>query len=299
MKNSTVTFFVLVLAGIASPFPAQAKIKVITSITPLRSLVESVGGDLVTVRSIGRGSEDPHFVEVRPSFIMAITDAQLYVEVGMSLDIWARPLIENARNDKIVIVDASKGIHILGVPTQRVSPLMGDVHPQGNPHYWMDPDNVPPMVRNILSGLVKIDPAHEATYKKNAEQFLSQLKAKTQEWTDELKPFKGTKILTYHESWEYFADRFGFDIEGEEEPKPGIPPSGSHTQDLIQMMKQNNVHVIFQENYYSTSTSDMIASKTGAKVLILPELCDGEPGTSSYIDLVNYDVQKIVAALKR
>jgi ABC-type Zn uptake system ZnuABC Zn-binding protein ZnuA len=297
MKRSK--FGVLALLMALLPATASAKVNVITSITPLRSLVESVGGDLVHVESIGRGDEDPHFVEVRPSFIMKIAKAKLYVSIGMSLDFWAKPLIENARNPDLVFVNASTGIHVLGLPTERVSPKLGDVHPQGNPHFWMDPYNIPVAVKNILSGLVKVDPAHADAYKKNAEAFLAALKSKTQGWLKAMAPYKGTKVITYHESWEYFADRFGLQLVGEEEPKPGIPPSGSHTQAIIQIVKSQKVPLIVQENYYSTSTSQMIAANTGAKVVVIPQLCDGAPGTSSYIDLIDYDVNHIVDALKK
>jgi len=278
---------------------ALAKTKVITSITVLKALVESVGGDLVEVSSIGRGTEDPHFVEVRPSFIMTIQGAKLYVSVGMSLDHWARPLIENSRNTDIVIVNASKGIHVLGLPTERVTPLMGDVHPEGNPHYWVDPYNIPIMVKNILTGLTTVDAANAEVYQKNAKAFLDKLKVATAGWEKRLAPFKGTKIVTFHESWEYFAERFKLDVVGFVEPKPGVPPSGAHTEEIIKTMKREKVPLILMEPYYSDSHPKLIAEQTGAKVVKIPQLCEGVPGTSSYIDLMEYDVSAIEKVLKK
>jgi ABC-type Zn uptake system ZnuABC Zn-binding protein ZnuA len=279
--------------------PAFAKLKVIASITPLQSITQSIGGDLVEVTSIARGTEDPHFVEVRPSFLMSIGQAKLYVSIGMSLDFWARPLIENARNENIVVINASTGIKVLGLPTERVSARLGDVHPEGNPHYWMDPYNIPVVVKNILNGLVKVDPANTETYQKNAKAFLAKLQAADAQWQKELAPYKGTKIVTYHESWEYFAEHFKLDAVAQVEPKPGIPPSGSHTDEVIQIVKRDKVPLILQEPYYPSAAPDLIARSTGAKVVKTPQLCGGAPGTDNYIDLVNHDVQAIAAALKK
>lgn len=279
--------------------PAFAKMKVIASITPLKSITESIGGDLVEVTSIARGTEDPHFVEVRPSFLMSIGQAKLYVSIGMSLDFWARPLIENARNEDIVVINASAGIKVLGLPTERVTARMGDVHPEGNPHYWVDPYNIPVVVKNILNGLVKVDPANTETYQKNAKAFLAKLQAADAQWQKELAPYKGTKIVTYHESWEYFAEHFKLDVVAQVEPKPGIPPSGSHTDEVIQIVKREKVPLILQEPYYPSAAPDLIARSTGAKVVKIPQLCGGAPGTDTYIDLMNHDVHAIVAAFKK
>jgi len=278
---------------------ANAKIEVITSITPLKSITESIGGDLVDVKSIGRGTEDPHFVEVRPSFIMTIAKAKMYVSIGMQLDYWAKPLIENSRNADILTVYANPGIHVLGLPTVRVTAQLGDVHPEGNPHYWLDPYNVPIMVKNILGGLVQVDPSHAEDYRKNAKAFLEQLKKADQDWQKRLKPYAGTKLVTFHESWNYFANHFHFVVAGQIEPKPGIPPSGSHTEEIIQLVKRDHIPLILQEPYYPSAHPDLIAKKTGAKVLKLPQLCEGVPGTETYIQLMEYNVSHIEKALKK
>lgn len=295
MKSTLVALITL----LSLSTPALAKMKVIASITPLQSITESIGGDLVDVSSIARGTEDPHFVEVRPSFLMSIGQAKLYVSIGMSLDFWARPLIENARNEDIVVINASSGIKVLGLPTERVSARLGDVHPEGNPHYWMDPYNIPVVVKNILNGLVKADPSHSETYQKNAKAFLAKLQAADAQWQKELAPFKGTKLVTYHESWDYFAEHFKLDVVAQVEPKPGIPPSGAHTDEVIQIVKRDKVPLILHEPYYPGAAPNLIARSTGAKVVKIPQLCGGAPGTDSYIDLMNHDVHAIATALKK
>ena len=293
-------FLPLLLALLLPAAPAWAKIKVIASITPLKSITESVGGDLVEVTSIARGNEDPHFVEVRPSFMMSIRSAKLYVSIGMSLDFWARPLIENARSSgDLQIVNCSTGIHVLGAPTERVTARLGDVHPEGNPHYWVDPYNVPIIVKNILTGLVAVDPDNAAKYQQNAKAFLEQLKKADEGWQKELAPYAGVKAITFHESWEYFAEHFKIDVRGQVEPKPGIPPSGSHTQEIINLVKREKIPLIIQEPYYPDAAPKLIAEQTGAKVVKLIQLCDGAPGTSSYIDMMNYNVNKLAEALKK
>jgi ABC-type Zn uptake system ZnuABC Zn-binding protein ZnuA len=237
----SIRILLLFASVFAWPATGSAKMLVIASITPLASIVQSVGGDLVEVKSIARGTEDPHFVEVRPSFMMAIRNAKLYVSIGMSLDFWARPLIESARSSDIQVVNASLGIHVLGLPTERVSAKLGDVHPEGNPHYWVDPFNVPIIVKNILGGLSKVDPTNEATYEKNARAFLDELKKADTEWRKRLAPYAGTKVVTFHESWNYFCEHFKLDDRGQVEPKPGIPPSGSHTEEIIELVKREKI----------------------------------------------------------
>ncbi len=276
-----------------------AKTKVITSTTTLKSLTEVVGGDLVEVTSIARAVEDPHFVEVRPSFIMQISSAKLYVSTGMSLDIWAKPLIENARNLSLVVVNASQGIHALEIPTEKLTAQLGDVHPEGNPHYWVDPYNVPIMLKNILSGLSKVDPEHQSSFEKNAEEFLGKLKNADQDWQKRRDPFKASKIAVYHASWNYFADHFHLNMIAEVEPKPGINPSGSHTAEVIQLIKREHIPVIIQEPYYSTSTTQMISEKTGAKLLKLSQMVGGSDNTGDYFSLIENMVKQFEDAVKK
>ncbi len=275
-----------------------SKVKVITSTTTLKSLTETIGGDFIEVTSIARPTEDPHFVEVRPSFIMQISSAKLYVSTGMSLDIWAKQLIENARNQNLVIINASQGIHALEVPTEKLTAQLGDVHPEGNPHYWMDPYNTPVVVKNILTGLVKVDPDHQSQFENNAKFFLAKLKTADLDWQKRLSKFKGSKIVVYHASWIYFTEHFHLNIIAEVEPKPGITPSGAHTEEVIQLIKREKVSVILQEPYYSSSTTQMIAEKTGAKLIKATQMVGGLDRTSNYIELIDQIVTQIEGALK-
>lgn len=293
--------FIIILT-IFSILPALSfadKIKVITSTTTLKSITQAITGDKLEVISIARPTEDPHFVEVRPSFIMQISSAKLYVSSGMSLDIWAKSLIENARNQSLIIVNASHDIHALDIPTEKVTAQLGDVHPEGNPHYWMNPFNIPIIVKNILTGLNKIAPEYKNDFENNAKSFIAKLKSADQDWQKKLAPFKGTKLVVYHASWIYFAEHFGFRIVAEVEPKPGINPSGAHTQEIIQLITNEKIPVIIQEPYYSSSTTQMIAEKTGAKLLKLTQMVDGSENTSNYIDLMNTIVSKLEGALKK
>ena len=291
-------FSVMILLGSLISVSAQAKIKVVTSITPLKSLVESVGGELVEVSSVGKATEDPHYVEVRPSFIMNVTNAKMYVMVGLSLDIWAKPLIESSRNSGIVIVNASLGVKPLDVPTERVSPLMGDVHPEGNPHYWVEPYNVSFMVKNILSGLSQVDPEHVKIYQENARKFLDELKKKTAEWDKRLAPYKGTKVVVYHDSWNYFIDHFKLVQVAEAEPKPGMPPSGAHTEQAIQIAIREKAKVFLMEPYYSDAHPKLIAEKAGMKIVKMVQMVGGLPGTDTYIKMMDYNISELEKALK-
>ena len=296
MKKNIMKYFTLIF--LLFTHPALAKIKVVTSITPLKSIVESVGGDLVEVSSVAKATEDPHFVEVRPSFLMNVADAKMFVMVGMALDIWAKPLIESSRNTGILIVNASIGLKPLDVPTERVTALMGDVHPEGNPHYWVEPYNVSFMVKNILAGLTKIDPEHAKNYLENAKKFLDKLKKKTTEWDQRLASAKGSKVIVYHSSWNYFIDHFKLTQVAEVEPKPGIPPSGAHTEEVIQIAKREKVKLILIEPYYSDAHAKMIAEKSGAKVVKLSQMVGGLSNTETYIKMMEYNVSEVEKALK-
>jgi zinc/manganese transport system substrate-binding protein len=269
---------------------AKAKIKVVTSTEDLAAITQAVGGDKVEVTSLGKGYQNPHFVPPKPSFILKLKDAQLLVTIGMDLDIWLPPLVESSRNRKLFrgnpgYVDASIGIPIQGAPAVRVDRSLGDVHGMGNPHYWLDPVNAKVISSNIVSGLKRVDPANGAYYDQQRQIFLKQLAGKLTGWLTMAKPLKGLKVITYHQSWPYFEKRFGLDTMGYVEPKPGIPPTPKHTQEIIQLIKQNNIKMILVEPYFNRATPDMIAKATGAKVLVIPSSVGGVPGATNYMGL--------------
>jgi zinc/manganese transport system substrate-binding protein len=303
---STQRFLSFALLGglFLAPASASAALKVITTTSDLASLAAEVGGDKVGVDSIAKGYQDPHFVEAKPSFVIKLHGADLLIAVGRELEIgWLPPLITQARNAKIQpggpgYLDASQTVRILDIPTGQITRAMGDVHPSGNPHYWLDPDNSKRIAKAIEGKLSAMDPANAAYYRQREADFERRLDAADARWRAALAPYKGVKIVTYHRSWPNFVDHFGFDVIGYVEPKPGIPPSPSHTIDLIQEMKRQSVKIILVEPYFDLKTPNSIALNTGAQVVVLAPSVGAEKEITDYIKLFDYDVNKLLAAFK-
>jgi zinc/manganese transport system substrate-binding protein len=299
------TLLVLAAAGgLMAATPARAALNVITTTEDLASIAREVGGDRIKVESLSRGYQDPHFVEAKPSFVFKLNKADLLVVVGRELEIgWLPPLITQARNAKIQpgadgYLDASLNAKILEIPTGQITRAMGDVHPLGNPHFWLDPDNGKRIAKAIEKKLAALDSASAAFYSQREEDFERRVSAADKGWQALMAPYKGTKIVTYHRSWPNFADHFGLDVMGYVEPRPGIPPSPSHTLELIKAMKEQNVKIILVEPYFDLKTPNSIARETGAKVLMLPPSVGGVPEVTDYIKLFDYDVRQIVEAIK-
>jgi zinc/manganese transport system substrate-binding protein len=298
-------FVPLALAGaFFAAAPARAALSVVTTTEDLASIAREVGGDKIKVESLSRGYQDPHFVEAKPSFVLKLHAADLLIVVGRELEIgWLPPLITQARNAKIQpgadgYLDASLTCKILEIPTGQITRAMGDVHPAGNPHYWLDPDNGKRIAKSIEKKLASMDSANTSTYAQREEDFERRLTAADKGWLAMMAPYKGTKIVTYHRSWPNFADHFGLDVMGYVEPKPGIPPSPSHTLELIKAMKDQNVKIILVEPYFDRKTPDSIARETGAKVLVMPPSVGGLPQVADYIKLFDYDVKLLVDTIK-
>jgi zinc/manganese transport system substrate-binding protein len=296
---------VLALAILASASRALAAINVVTSTEDLASIVREIGGDKVKIEAVARGYQDPHFVEPKPSFIVKLHSADLLVVVGRELEIgWLPPLIQQSRNAKIQpgadrYLDASLNVRILEIPTGLITRAMGDVHPLGNPHYWLDPDNGRKIAQAVQAKLSAISPSDAAYFAQRYADFDKRLAAAQQKWTAAMAPYKGLKVVTYHRSWPNFADRFGLDVIGYVEPRPGIPPTPSHTLDVIQEMKRQNVKLILVEPYFDLKTPQSIARATGAEVLVMPPSVGGVKEATDYIALFDYDVNTLVAAIKR
>lgn len=295
-----------VALGLASLPPAEAasKLNVITSVEDLAALTEEVGGDRVNVESIARGYQDPHFVEAKPSFILKLYKADLLVLVGRELEIgWLPPLIQQSRNSKIQVgaqgyLDASLHAQILEIPTGQITRAMGDVHPMGNPHYWLDPENGRIIAKDIAAKLSELQPEGRDYFEQRLADFERRLTEAEKNWDARMAPYKGTKIVTYHRSFPNFADRFGLDIVGYVEPRPGIPPSPSHTLDLINEMKRLQVKLILVEPYFDLKTPNSIGRETGAKVLVFLPSVGGEKEVKTYFDLFDYDINLLVNAMK-
>jgi ABC-type Zn uptake system ZnuABC Zn-binding protein ZnuA len=265
-------------AGMSRPVPASAqeKIAVVVTLPVLAELVKAVGGDRVEVTAIATPLQDPHFVDARPSYILAAGRARLFVTAGMDLEVGWEPLVrEGSRNANIQIgapgyVDASAHVQKLGVPSGRIDRSRGDVHPYGNPHYWLDPLNAVPLTADIALALTRIDPANAGLYNDRRRDFLAALERRMATWRSRMAPLEGRAVASYHESWEYFARRFGLEIVGTLEPKPGIPPSPSHLAQLMDRMKARDVTLILKEPYYENKNPELVARETGARVVELP-----------------------------
>ncbi|HSB62707.1 MAG TPA: metal ABC transporter substrate-binding protein [Thermoanaerobaculia bacterium] len=286
--------------------PAEAKkLKVVTTLSDFASLAQTIGGERVEAESLARGYQDPHFVEPKPSFVLKLHGADLLIVAGLELEIgYLPPLLDQSRNEKIRptgpgYLDASVGCEILDKPAGQVTRAMGDVHPYGNPHFWLDPKNGLVITRAIAAKLTSLDPAGAETYAKNLADFETKLRAAEVRWTTRLAPFKGTKIVTYHSSWPNFAKAFGLDVVGFLEPKPGIPPTPQHKLEIINLMKAEKVPLILMEVYFDRKDPDFVASKTGAQVVAMPPSVGGEPAAKDYLALFDVDVEKIVSALEK
>jgi ABC-type Zn uptake system ZnuABC Zn-binding protein ZnuA len=285
---------------------AQGKLNVVTSTEDLASITREVGGEKVTVTALARGYQDPHFVEPKPSFILAVNRADLYVAVGRELEIgWLPPLLTSSRNAKIQpgargYLDASSNVRILEIPTGQITRAMGDVHPLGNPHYWLEPGNGRLIAQAVRNKLTELAPADKAYFAQRYDEFDRRLAEAEKRWDATMAPYKGTKVVTYHRSWPNFMARFGLEVIGYVEPKPGIPPSPSHTLELVDEMKRSNIRLIVVEPYFSLKTPQAIASQVpGGKVVILAPSVGGVKEVSDYIQLFDYNVNLLAGALKQ
>ena len=303
ITSSIIALAVCVLT--AAPALAQGKLNVVTSTEDLGSIAREVGGDRVNVTALAKGYQDPHFVDPKPSFILAVNRASLYIAVGRELEIgWLPPLITSSRNAKIQpgangYLDASLGARILEMPTTQITRAMGDVHPLGNPHYWLEPGNGRRIAAAIRDKLTQVSPADKASFAQRYDDFDRRLAAAEKRWDAVMAPYKGTKVVTYHRSWPNFMERFGLEVMGYVEPKPGIPPSPSHTLELIADMKRDGVKLIAVEPYFDLKTPQAIANQVGGKVLVLAPSVGGTKEASDYIQLFEYDVNLLAGSLKQ
>lgn len=297
---------VLVLAFALVPSSrANAALNVITATEDLAAIAKEIGGDKVKVESLARGYQDPHFVEAKPSFVLKLHAADLLIVVGRELEIgWLPALITQSRNAKIQpggqgYLDASLTAHILEIPTGQITRAMGDVHPLGNPHYWLSPENGRRIAQAMQKKFSELQPGDAAVFVQRYADFDTRLAAAEQRWNAMIAPYKGVKVVTYHNSWPNFVAAFGINVVGFVEPKPGIPPSPGHTIDLIQMMKQQNVKLILVEPYFDLKTPNRVASSTGAKVLVMPPSVGGVEQVKTYFDLFDYDLKLLVDAINQ
>ncbi len=291
-------------AAMITPAPTRAAspLQVMAATTDLASLAQEIGGDRIAVESIARGYQDPHFVEAKPSFLLNLRKADLLIVVGLELEIgWLPPLITQSTNPKIQVggpgyFDASRFAQILEMPAGQVTRAEGDVHPLGNPHYWLDPQNGLRIAKGIQGKLTEMRPADAAYFAQRYSSFEQRLKQADQKWLEQMKPYAGRKIVTYHRSWPNFVKHFNIDVIGYVEPRPGIPPSPQHTVELIGQMKKDNVKIIAVEPYFDLKTPNAIARGSSGQVVVLIPSVGGEKEITDYFKLFDYDIAKLKQA---
>ena len=304
MNPRTLAALLLLAATFLTPVRAAAAVNVVATTEDLASLTREVGGEKVKVDALARGYQDPHFVEAKPSFILKLNAAQLLVAVGRELEVgWLPPLIQQSRNPRIQpgadgYLDASLTAQILEIPTGQITRAMGDVHPAGNPHYWLDPGNGRHIAKAIQAKLARLSPADADGFAQRYADFDRRLAEAEKRWDAMMAPYKGLKVVTYHRSWPNFCERFGLNVIGYVEPRPGIPPSPSHTIDLIQEVKRQGVKLLLVEPYFDLKTPNSISRETGAKVLVLSPSVGGEKEITDFIKLFDYDLNLLLAAIR-
>ena len=292
------TLAALLLALI--PAHAASKINVMTATQDLAAIAREVGGDLITADSIAMGYQDPHFVEPKPSFLLKLQKADLLVVVGLQLEIgWLPPLITQSRNAKIQpaqsgYLDMSQFCNILEIPQGQVTRAMGDVHPLGNPHYWLNPDNGRRIAKALADKFSSIQPANAAQFAQRYADFDKRLTEAEKGWDAKMAPFKGRKVVTYHRSWPNFCERFGLNVVDYVEPKPGIPPTPAHSLELINLMKREGVKLILVEPYFDLRTPNSIASNVGGTVVVMMPSVGGNKEITNYFQLFDYDINLLV-----
>src|SRR5213594_1216422 len=284
-------------------FSSEARLNVVATLPDFASLAREVGGDKINIVTLAKPTEDPHFVDARPSFVVSLRNADVLIDGGAELEIgWLPPLLQNARNLKIDIgkpgrVVASQGIRLMNVPTN-VTRAAGDVHALGNPHFTVDPIIAKAIAQHIAQSFSAVDAANAGYYDANYRKFEATINAKLQEWGAAMLPVKGQHVVAYHDSWPYFAHRFGVNIDIFLEPKPGIPPSPSHLTEVIAQMKAQKIKTIIVEPFHDRKIAEKVASATGAKVVDFSQFPGGLPGTDNYVKLIDTLVSRLAAALK-
>jgi zinc/manganese transport system substrate-binding protein len=285
--------------------PAFADLKVATSLSDLASVAQFVGGKHVTAISLCKGYEDPHFVPAKPSLMKAIQDADVFVSVGLELDGgWLPLVIPGSRNPKIQpgakgFVDASEGVEVLDKPIGTVSRAEGDIHPLGNPHYYSDPLNLVVVAYHLSQVFSDLDPANAADYAANAKDFDARMQKAVKGWAAQLEPYKGMSLVTFHENFKYFTNRFGLKVFGTVEPKPGIPPSPRYLAETSDAMKQAGVKIVTYQPYYDADASQQLAKLAGGTALEIPNEVGGVPEAKDVFFKFDYIVSTLAKALSQ
>jgi zinc/manganese transport system substrate-binding protein len=337
MRTVVITILLALMTGTAAP-AAPKKVQVVTTLNVLAAVTREVGGDRVSVSSLAKPNQDPHTLVAKPTYKLAAKNADLFVELGLGLDIWGSAVTDASGNPNIQTGQKGRVVATEGIETKELpatlSKAWGDIHPQGNPHVWLDPVNVKTIAANIAAGLVRVDPAGKDAYAANLKAFQAKIDdalyghalveeygasklerlsrrnelidylkskgtyGKLGGWLKQAEPLRGLKIITYHKTWIYFTDRFGLEIRGEIEEKPGIPPSQDYLATLIKKIQSDGIKVLFIDTIYPQKDGTYIAGKTGAKIVSSPIDVGGAPGTDTYFQLIGTLLDRIAAAAK-
>jgi len=296
-------YLLILFTILGTTLVAHAKLNVVATLPDFGSLAREIGGDKIDIVVLAKPTEDPHFVDARPSFVVSLRNADVLIDGGAELELgWLPPLLQNARNPKIEVgkpgrVQASQGIRLMNVPTN-VTRAAGDVHALGNPHFTVDPIIAKAIAQHIAQSFATLDSANAAFYNDNYKKFEASINQKLQYWGAMMQPFQGQHVVAYHDSWPYFAHRFGINIDVFLEPKPGIPPSPSHLTEVIGQMKSLNIKAIIVEPYHDRRIAEKVARSTNAKVVEFSQFPGGIPGTDSYVSLIDKLVSRLAEALK-
>ena len=270
MKNLILFIAVTLIAAI----PAYAgPVKIAAALPDIGSIASYIGGDKVEVFSIGKNNSNPHAVEVIPSYMIKVSRAAIYLKVGLALDQWSDAIIDGSRNSRLLTVDCSNRITPLQKPAGKVDASMGDIHPDGNPHYWLDPANGIIIANNVTAALKKADPSNSQYYDKNYERFKEEAAKHISDWKSRLAKISGQKVITYHSSWIYFTTAFNLAIAGTVEPLPGIPPTAKHLAELVEIIKRDAISILLQESYFPDDAPKFLARQTGIKVFKFSPSC--------------------------
>lgn len=307
MMMSKLTGTLAALAAALSLFAGTAhaagKVRVVTTISDLKSLAEAIGGDLVDVDALTRGTQNAHEAEIRPTMMLKIRRADALIQNGLDLDAWVDVAVQGANNPNIISgavgrIDVSRGLPILEVPGGRVDRSMGDVHPMGNPHFSLDPGLAPLITQNIVDGLARLAPQHRSAFEQNRQAFLARLEGAMARWTKTMEPFRGAKVVVYHPQWIYLLTRFGLVQAATLEDRPGIPASPGHLVRVIEQIKAEKIKVIIVEPWNDRKLAARVAEEAGAKAVVLASMVGGVKGADTYIDALEYNVRTLSEALK-
>ena len=293
----------IVGAAVVGSVEAADRVRVVATIPDLKSLTEAVGGDLVEVEALTRGTQNFHEAEVRPSMMLKLRKADLLVENGVDLDAWVEVAVQSANNANIVRggrgrVEISRGILLLEVPSVRVDRSMGDVHPLGNPHFSLDPGLAPAITQNIVDGLVRVAPQHRASFERNRAAFLARVDEQMARWTKLMEPVKGAKVVVFHPVYIYLLTRFGLTQAGALEDRPGIPPSPQHLVNVIRQMKEEGIKAILVEPWNDVKLANRVAEEAGAKAYVMASAVGAVKGTDNYIAAIDYNITTLAKALR-